>query len=311
MVTTITLNPCIDYSITVPGFHMGALNLADKTRMDASGKGVNVALVLKALGVPCQAAGISFCGNHSMLAERLKENGIVDKFVLADGNIRTNVKLYDSQTKTMTELNSLGDKIDAAALDNFYCRLEELVPQSEMVVLSGRIPNGAPAGIYQDILNFLHQYPVKTVLDADGDAMRLGILAKPYLIKPNDYELGLLAGRKLESKTEMVKASREIIAQGVSVVCVSLGCEGALIVDGTDAIYARGLDIPVCGLQGAGDSMVAGMCKAILEHRPITDVLRYGMAASAGSVIREGTLLCQKEDFETFLSQIEVEIIGL
>ncbi|MFV0400412.1 MAG: 1-phosphofructokinase family hexose kinase [Oscillospiraceae bacterium] len=309
MITTVTLNPCIDYTAVVNRLEQGALNLMTGSRMDASGKGVNVALVLDALGVDCFATGISFENNHNMLAGRLDSEGIPHDFVLAPGNIRTNIKLYDESAGNMTEINSTGEPVEPSTLEALADKLDSLAARSEVVAFSGRIANGAASDIYRRLMERLSTYPVKLAVDADGEPLAEALKAKPWLIKPNDYELGKLVGRKLETDREIVAACRELIAGGVEIVCVSLGADGALIADKREAWRAKGLSIPVRGLQGAGDSMVAGICKAAVEGQPLRELLRSGMAASAGSVIREGTLLSTKEDYLGFLSQVQIEAI--
>lgn len=307
MITTVTLNPCIDLTVNIPGLNVGGLNLATQTRTDVSGKGINVSVVLRELGLATVCTGITFDGNGQQLTARLERHSISGNFAVAHGNIRTNIKLFDEEKREMTEINHRGWPVDDAVIDAFFEKLLICAEQSDIVVLSGRIPCGAQNDIYRTCLKSLHKLPVKTILDAEGEPLKLALSQKPYLIKPNLYELESAFSCKIQSTQEAVNICRnKILSKGVSVVCVSMGGEGAVIVDRERAFFAPALGIEVKGFQGAGDSMVAGVCKGMAEGKDIDDMLRYGVAAASASLIREGTLLCRKMDFERMLAKIEI-----
>lgn len=307
MITTVTMNPCIDWTVRVPSVTLGGLNLVDSTRTDVCGKGVNVAIVLRELGLEAMCTGISFTENGSLLEERLDGISIPHSFVMAPGSIRTNIKVMDASQNQMTELNSRGNEVADSVLEAFLQRLEALAEQSRIVTISGRIPNGAGTDIYRRCLERLARHNVKTVLDAEGEPFRLALEAAPYLVKPNSYELETAFGRRARNPEEVVQVVREeITARGVQVACVSMGGGGAVLVDSREAFYAPALDIEPQGFQGAGDSMVAGLCRAMEEGVGLAEMLAMGTAAAAGSLIREGTLLCRKKDFEAFLPQVKV-----
>ena len=161
--------------------------------------------------------------------------------------------------------------------------------------------------IYREILEELSVYPVKIILDAEKDFLLEGIKAKPYLIKPNLFELETAFGKKCKTIEEVVLLAREILEKGVEVVCVSLGEKGAVICDKQEAFYSQGLLLEIQGIQGAGDSMVAGICAALEEKLPIQEMLRYGMAASAASLVLKGTQMCSQEGFCKYREQIKIQ----
>jgi 1-phosphofructokinase len=310
MITTVTLNPCIDLALTLPALTLGAFNLVERKRTDVCGKGVNVSVVLKELGLETLCAGISFTKNGGLLADRLDSLGIPHDFVMAPGEIRTNIKVMDEAKTEMTELNSRGDPVAPAVLDDFLDKLEHLAAESDMVVFSGRIPNGAGEDTYRRCLERIAASPAKTILDAEKTPLLLALEAKPFLIKPNLYELETAFGEKAATRGDILRICRGILRRGVGVVCVSLGELGAMIVGEREAFYAPALPLTPRGFQGAGDSMVAGICKAIADDGGLEDMLRSGVAAASASIIREGTLLCQKADYERFLELVCVECVG-
>jgi 1-phosphofructokinase len=142
MITTVTLNPCVDLSVRVPGLTLGGLNITAASRTDVSGKGVNVSKVLRELGQPTLAAGISFDGNHHQLSGLLEALGVAGQFVLAHGSIRTNIKVYDESSGLMTELNSPGEPVDSFFVEQYLRELPALAARSQIMVFSGRIPAG-------------------------------------------------------------------------------------------------------------------------------------------------------------------------
>jgi len=308
MITTVTLNPCVDLTVALPSFSPGKLNLVEKTRADISGKGINLAIVLAELNVPAVCAGINYTGNENgaLLEEKLGGLGIPFEFVKAPGEMRTNIKIMDEAKNEMTELNGRGEPVSTEILDRVLEKLKALGEESEIIALGGRLPNGADEHYYRQCIEALSGYRAKIVVDADGGALKKAIEARPYLVKPNAYELGALFGCEVRTREDAVMLSREIIARGVEVVCCSMGEGGAVIVNEGGAYFSPALPIVPKGFQGAGDSMAAGICKAITEERPIQDMLRFGMAAAAASIIKEGTMLCERADYEGFLGRVEV-----
>lgn len=310
MVTTVTLSPCIDLMVRVPALAAGQLNLASATRTDVAGKGVNVSVVLRALGQATLCTGITFDGNGQQLDDYLEQQTISRRFATAHGNIRTNIKVYDDTTGEMTEINHLCDPVDAVAVTDYLQRMAECAAQSSIMVFSGRVPAGVAPDIYRRSLQAIAHLPVKVIVDAEGEPLRQALLEKPYLIKPNTYELETAFDCKISSPEDAVTVCRQkIIGQGAQVVCVSLGGDGAVIVDENQAFYAPPLDIVVEGFSGAGDSMVAGLCKGMLEGLGIDGMLRYGVAAASASLLRPGTQLCRRADFDRLLPLVTVQAL--
>ena len=289
---------------------LGKLNIVEKSRTDIGGKGINTAVALMQLGVSAFCGGIGFEKDIDNLHDELGKFGLPFDFIIAPGEMRTNIKITDMTKKEMTELNCPGEPVSKIILDQFLEKLKIFGHSCDIIVFGGRLPNGADADYYRRCIDVLAEYPVKVILDTAGEPLKQAIAAKPFLIKPNAYELGILYDKEVKTVDDAVTLSQRVLDEGVSAVCCSLGEQGAVITDKDSAWFSPALNIEPKGFQGAGDSMIAGICKAMTENLPINEMLRYGTAASAASIIREGTLLCRKPDFDRFLKYAEVIKFG-
>ena len=307
MIVTITLNPCIDKTIYLEQLDVGSYNRVFSTRVDISGKGVNVSTALSHFGLPTHCLGLNFRDNGRMLEEVLKERGVSYDFVMANGAIRTNIKLFDRSCSTMTEINEAGPFVPPQTVELLLDHIQTLLDQTSLLILSGSIPPGVPADIYKKIISTARAKGVKTILDAAGEPFLQGLEASPFLIKPNTFEFEQAFGEDLQAGLSMVDIARKVIQKGTSYVCISMGEEGAMLIDKDHAYHAKPLNIIPRGLTGAGDSMVAGICYALYHQLDTRDMLRYAMAAAAGSIRLEGTLLASLEDLQELLPQVEIE----
>jgi 1-phosphofructokinase len=307
MVTTVTLNPCIDRMVTVERFIYGGLNRVIDSRMDAAGKGINVAVALHQLGGRSFCTGINYTVRGEMIVELLDTAGIPYDFVDVEGEVRVNLKVFDIYKGVVTEINEGGYPVSAEHIEKLIDKIELYAVKSQMMVFSGSVPKGIPVTIYKDLLERANRHHILCVLDAEDQLLFEGIKSRPYLIKPNLYELEKAVGIKLTTHREIVKAARKFIDKGVHNVGVSMGNQGAIIVNEIEAYYAHPVAVVVKGTAGAGDSMVAGFCLAVQQGADLKEMLRYGMAAATASVMREGTLLCTRDGFDTILPRVEIE----
>ncbi|WP_411677263.1 1-phosphofructokinase [Caproicibacter sp.] len=309
MVITVTLNPCIDRTVQVEGFVPGKTNRVSASRCDAAGKGINVSAALKNLGEDTRCLGFNFRESGDFLPRALCEMGLSGELTEVGGTLRTNIKIFDAGAGVMTELNEAGAEVGPDALEEFERTLERNLPKASLLVLDGSAPPGVPQNYYRLLAERAERHGVRTVIDAGGELLLEGIKGSPYLIKPNRDELEEAFGERIASRTDALRAARRVVKLGVGMVCVSLGKEGALLVTEDDAWFSAGADVPVRGLQGAGDSMVAGMSYALVRGMPIPEVLRYGVAAAHGSLVLEGTRMCTRKGFLQMLPLISVEKI--
>lgn len=307
MVITVTLNPCIDRTVWVEGFTPGKTNRVAATRCDVAGKGVNVGIALKNLGEEPRCIGFNFKGGGALLPDMLGRLGISNDFADVGGELRTNTKIFDTSNGIMSELNETGTAVEPDALEQLEKILERDLPKASLLILNGSVPPGVPGCYYRMLAERAARHGVRTVIDASGELLLEGIQAHPCLIKPNRDELEGTFGEAVSSREDAVRIARKITRLGVGMVCVSLGEKGALLVAGDEVYDSAGAELPVRGVQGAGDSMVAGMSYALVRGMPPGEILRYGVAAANASLILEGTQMCSRADFTKMLPLVSVK----
>ena len=307
MVTAVSLNPCIDRTLTVNGLLPGGHYVAEEIQENVAGKGVDVNVVLRHLNVPTMALGFDFMRGGTQLADFLRQQGIPFLAHPVDAPLRVNTKIFDASAREMTEINCKGPNLTEREADAFLALLDQALDQTAILVACGSIPPGLPVDLYRKTVERAHARGVPAILDAAGPLLREGLKACPDVIKPNIGEMEALLGRSLVTRKEQLDACRALIAGGVGAVCLTLGGEGALMVTEKEAWFSPGMEIQVRGVQGAGDSVVAGICAAMLKSGECREWLRSGVAAAHGSLILPGTLLCEKAVYDRFLPLIPVE----
>ncbi|MDR1137250.1 MAG: 1-phosphofructokinase family hexose kinase [Synergistaceae bacterium] len=304
MITTVTLNPCTDLTITVDDLEIEATNQIVGTRRDIGGKGINVSVALHQMGYRTKCLGIQFGQDEDKLSSALDILGIPFDFVQEEGGMRTNVKIFSLKRQSMTELNEVGGNVSMKTLERVMQKIYESASESTILVLAGSVPKGVPHTVYYDIIQSLDGSGIKIIADVRGDLLRNVLCDGVFLIKPNIGELEEIVGRPICSFAELIREARNINSLGVKYVCVSMGVLGAAIIDGRECWYTSAPDVKVRGLQGAGDSMVAGICVALEKNLTAREMLRYGTSACGGSIMREGTLMCTKEGLEYMLARV-------
>lgn len=308
-VAVVSLNPCVDKTVWIDRFVYGGTNRVQRTQEDVAGKGTNVCAALRSLGQGCICVGFDYAGSPKTVTQRLSECGCRCEMVTLPGAMRTNLKLFENSTGVMSEVNEKGEQILAEQLCQLlecYQQVLQQLDQQSIVILTGSIPPGVPSDIYYKMIQMAKAQGIRVLLDASGEPLLRGAEALPFAMKPNQDEIGQLLGRSISTLEEAIEGARELVGRGVAYCCVSLGSEGAVLVTQHGAYQAPALQVEVRGIQGAGDSLVAGMTLALMEGRTEQEALRYAMAAAGGSVMRDGTLMCTKEDFEQLLDQVEI-----
>jgi 1-phosphofructokinase len=305
-VLTITLNPALDKTVTIEQFAYGGLNRIKEWRTDPGGKGINVAKVLKGFEVEVSCSGLTAGRQGKEVTEKLGTLGISTLFVEAEGETRTNLKMYDEHTKVTTELNEPGLTATDQALADFLTVFEEAVKQTEIVVLGGSLPPGAPSELYRTLIGIASRAGAKTVLDADGEAFVHGLEAVPYAIKPNIHELESLFGESFATDEQIIAAARRLTGKGIHYAAVSLGGDGSILVTETEAIRAKPFPITPMSTVGAGDSMVAALTYCMLQGKSLEDTARWTSAAGTVTASKPGTQVCTKPEVEAKLNEVTI-----
>jgi len=295
VIAVLTLNPALDVSYEVSRLIPDEKVHATHTRYDPGGNGINVGRTLRTLGVRgdvfCLVAGEIGAFLERMLARELDAPHCMH----IPGETRVNCTLIQVEPRVQYEVTAKGPTVPRAALDAVTAAFVKAAGPGCGVV-TGSLPPGVPDDTYARLVRRLQEGGARAVVDAQAPALKTAIEAGPFLIKPNRYELEMLCGRRLATKTDVVAQARQVQRAGVQWVCVSLGAEGAILVGADEAYYAAAPKITVRSTVGAGDAMLAGLAAAFARGEPPSVALRLAVACGSGTAAQPGTLLCTAED---------------
>ena len=300
MIYTVTLNPSLDYFVTVENFELGMTNRTSKEQVLPGGKGLNVSMVLSNLGVENTAFGFiaGFVGRE--ISRRIEDMGIHAELIgLKEGNSRINIKIQNIEG---TEINGMGPDIPKQMLDQLMIMIMNLV-DDDYLVLAGSIPNSVPNTIYRDIMKLTDGRHINVVVDATGELLRQVLVYRPFLVKPNNHELGALFGAEIHTRKEAIPYAKKLQQEGARNVLVSMAGQGAVLVAEDGSIFE--MDAPKGQFKngvGAGDSMVAGFLTGWLETADYEKA--FQMAVCTGSASAFSEELATRPEVEVLLKQI-------
>lgn len=299
MIYTVTFNPAVDYVVHTDEMTVGSVNRSKNEEIYFGGKGINISMVLSELGVRSKALGFVAGFTGEAIERGVAEKGIETDFVhLEKGFSRINIKI---KSGSETELNGRGPAIDRRALSELFSKLDMLA-EGDTLVLAGSIPGSVPADIYEKILERLDGKKIRTVVDATKELLTNTLKYKPFLVKPNNYELEELFGVRLKTTDEIAEYAAKLKAMGAQNVLVSMARDGALLLDENGNTHICGACRgTVKNSVGAGDSMVAGFI-AGLETGDNEYALKLGTAAGGATAFSDG--LAEKEDIFRLLQQL-------
>ena len=281
MVYTITLNPSLDYIVSVPNYKQGFVNRTTKEEIYPGGKGINVSIVLNNLGVLNKALGFvaGFTGDE--INKRLQELGCATDFiVLNEGMSRINVKIKGTKE---SEINGQGPAVKESEIKELYCKLS-LMKEGDYLVLAGSIPSTLPENIYEEILETIEYKKILVIVDTHGNALRNTLKYRPFLIKPNQHELGELFGVTISTVDESVIYAKKLQAMGARNVLISMARKGAiLLTEENELCIKKAPTGTVINSVGAGDSMVAGFIAGYINTKEYEKAFQLGIAAGSAS----------------------------
>ena len=301
MIYTVTFNPAIDYVVRLDApLEVGEVNRAGGEDCVLGGKGINVSGVLAQLDCPSVALGFVAGETGAWLERGLEKQGLETDFVhLEQGMTRINVKIKAGQE---TELNGAGPDIPESAVRQLEEQLDAL-NENDILILAGSIPRSLPQDTYERLLARLQGKGVRAVVDATRDLLVNVLQYRPFLIKPNNHELGEIVGRELKTDAEIIAAARALQEKGACNVLVSMAGDGAILVDETGKVYRIGCPRgKVVNSVGAGDSMVAGFVAGWMQTGSYDMALRLGTACGSATAFSLG--LATREKIEELLKQI-------
>ena len=306
MIYTVTFNPSLDYVIGAEKLEPGKINRTTRENIYPGGKGNNVSVVLSNLGHKSKALGFVSGFTGEALEKMLDYFGCYTDFIQLDnGFTRINVKINAGEE---TEINGQGPKISEEAIGKLYEKLDVLT-KGDVLVLAGSIPNTLPEDIYERIMARLDGRGIRIVVDATKDLLMNVLKYHPFLIKPNNHELGDMFGVQLETDEEIIEYAGKLKEMGARNVLISMAGDGAILLDEHGKVYqGRPPKGEVLNSVGAGDSMVAGFVTGYLNTGDYEKAFELGIATGSASAFEYW--LAEKEDVVKLLKK-EPELYGL
>lgn len=300
MIYTVTFNPALDYVIRMEKLELGMVNRSSAEAIFYGGKGINVSTVLNNIGVESVALGFVAGFTGQEIEEGVKALGVTTDFIhLPEGLSRINVKIKAEQE---TEINGQGPQIKMEQVEGLFEQLERL-KEGDCLVLAGTIPASLPSDIYEQIMERLQGRDIHIVVDATKDLLLNVLKYHPFLIKPNNHELGEMFHTVLQSDEEIIAYAKKLQDMGARNVLVSMAGDGAILVTETDEVHKIGVPKgTVVNSVGAGDSMVAGFIASYFREHDYLKALKYGTATGSATAFSEG--LAPKEKVEELLKTL-------
>lgn len=301
MIYTLTLNPAIDYYMSMENFQLGSLNSLEEGYTLPGGKGINVSKVLKNFSVESKALGFvgGFTGDY--IKKHLNEYEIESDFIELQENTRINIKLKTKDSET--EIAGKSPTISRENVKELLKKFEE-IKKDDVVILSGSVPNSISKSIYADIIKLLPK-DCKVILDTRGLPFVEGLKEGVFLTKPNNHELEEFFNRKLNNIEEIIQAGKDLQALGSKNVLISLGKDGSILITEKEVYIGNAPQGKLISSVGAGDSMVAGVVYGIAKGMTLEDSYKYGIASGSSTAFSEG--LTTFEGMNSLLNKIEIK----
>jgi len=345
VIVTVTPNPGLDRTLTVPRIVFNQMMRATASRLDWGGKGFNVSRALQALGVESVATGFIGGTTGRMLERGLSDLGISTDFVPIAGETRTNTVItsaplsagIDADAQRYVKVNEPGPTVRAEEVAAFFDRARERVRPGDIWVLCGSLPPGMLSDFYARLTALVQARGAQVLLDSSGEALRLGCAASPYLVKPNVVEAEQVTGQEISSDTDALAAAQFFLHQGIELVALSLGADGLMLASKELAVWARPPRVQARNPVGAGDALLAGIASALAgpsapdwagpstglragaersrracpEHSRrehvlfLEEIARWGVATGTAAAAREGVSFGTRAEVEALYEQVQ------
>lgn len=312
MIITVTLNPVLDRTLSLPTLEVGSINRARFVRIDLGGKGINVSRALLRLGMKSLALGVFGGATGDFMRRGLEEMGLEVEAIPASGETRTNLTLYDESSRLQTKINEAGPPLGAKEIALLEEKAQALAEAGDIWVFSGNLPPGAPSELYARLIELVQRKGARAFLDTSGPALRLGVEARPYGVKPNVEEAAetMIQALSPSSDEDAFRAVEFFISLGAEIVALSRGRYGVVLGTKEGMVKAVPPAVEVKTVVGVGDSLLAGLIWALERGLSLKEMARYAVAAGTAAAMEEGTGTCTKEAVQKLAGQVRVYFLN-
>lgn len=305
-IATLTLNPAVDRYYYLDEIKSISVNRALQTNLYPGGKGINVALALDQIGIKSTIFGCIGGNNGRIIRESLQERDLENWLFEIAAETRENLKLVELSKGKITEINTPGPLLSEREFSDLAAQLSVKLSEFSFVVLSGSLPPGIPSNFYAELITKLKENQTKVFFDADAERLRLGIAAKPFLIKPNRNELEGYLGRTDLSREDLRRAAERLLGQGTDYVVISDGAAGAVFVGAKEAWWAEGKRIEAASTVGCGDALLAGVVAGFVQELPLREIAKFGLAVANAKAMLNGTVFPEMSMITEIMELIKV-----
>jgi 1-phosphofructokinase family hexose kinase len=310
MIFTVTPNPALDRTLTVPSIVFDEMVRATDSRLDLDGKGVNVSKALRSLGDATLIMGFAGGGAGELLEHGLRAQGFATSFTHVAGETRTNTIIVEAASQRYVKANEPGPTVRPEDLAALLAQMREQVRRGDTWILSGSLPPGAPADLYAQLVRLIEAHGARALLDTSGEPLRQGCTAGPFLVKPNAGEAYELTGLPIAGDDDARRAAAWFHDRGIELVALSLGADGLLLASRAYAVRARPPQVRALNPVGAGDALLAGIAWALERDLGQEELARWGVASGTAAAMREGTGAAERGEVEALYAQVTIERWG-
>ena len=307
MLTVLCLNAGIDRTYEVDEFGVGGYYRPARMRIQAGGKGINVARIAHRLGVETVVSGFAGGSGGAFVVRQLQTEGVLEDFVAIDEEPRVCINVVSRQPRGQTRVDETGPLVTPAELVLMRRKWEELLAKSTVAVVSGSAPRGVPFSYYGELIVLARKTKTPVILDAREELLAEGVKARPLMVKPNLEELSFLKGRAIRNASQALAVGQELADNGINIVLASIGSMGAVAVTRKQGTWmARPPRVETVSAVGSGDAMVAGFVAASMAGNPFDECLRWATAAGAANATRFDNAPCTRDEILKLIPEVQV-----
>lgn len=309
MIVTVTLNPALDKTVTLPGFAVNTVNRVQSVRLDPGGKGINVSKAVQALGGKTLAISVLGGANGGYIKSALDAMDLPNHMILSEGPTRTNLKIVDPVLGTNTDINEPGSPLTKEVLDKVWQVLSQTVQPNDTVVFAGKNPPGMADDLLAVWIRRLKAMNVRVCVDTVGEPMLLALAEGPDIIKPNKAELSELMGTELHTDRQIIDTAGKLVDSGIGLVAVSMGSGGAIFVTKDQCIRGYSPKVTVGSTVGAGDSMMAALAHYSDAGCSLEETARRAIATASAKVMCSGSEAADLSAILPLIDRVRIEHI--